>query len=184
MKKVFVLLMIITMGINMFAQDKPAVATEKNTLKVNTLALILTTGSVFYERKLSDFTSAQLGVGYFNYKISDSKLSGLFLTPEVRLYVRKNAIDGFYIAPYMRYMNLTFKTETETDNAKGTFNSYGGGVAFGRQWVFTKGFLLDLFFGGHYTGSQIKLTSGTSEPDLTKLSGFRMRVGFNIGFAF
>jgi len=184
MKKVFVIFMILALGINMFAQDKPKVATEKNVLKVNTLALILTTGSVFYERKLNDFTSAQMGVGFFDYKISDWKFSGLFLTPEVKFYVTKNAIDGFYISPYLRYMNLSAKIENETDNAKATVSLFGGGVAFGRQWILAKGFVMDLFFGGHYTGSQIKLSSGTSEPDVNKLTGFRIRVGFNIGFAF
>lgn len=184
MKKVFVSLMILVLGINLFAQDQPEVATEKNVLKVNTLALILTTGSIFYERQLSNIMSAQMGVGYFNYKIEDTKLNGLFLTPEARFYIRKNAIDGFYMAPYLRYTRYGFNTTSESGDSEGSFTSFGGGLSFGRQWIFKKGFVMDLFFGGHYMGSQIKLTSGTQEPDLTKLSGFRTRVGFCLGFAF
>jgi hypothetical protein len=184
MKKAVVLFMILVFALNTFAQDKPVVASEKNVLKVNTLALILTTGSVFYERKLSDLTSAQMGVGYFGYKIGDTKLNGLFLTPEVRFYVRKNAIDGFYMAPYLRYNRFKFESNSDSNSSEGTFTSFGGGADFGRQWIFQKGFVMDLFFGGHYTGANVELSSGSEPSDLTKISGFRMRVGFCIGFAF
>ena len=67
--------------------------------------------------KLSDMTSAQLGVAYMSYKLSDTKFSGLILTPEFRIYPKKNAIDGFYIAPYLRYQNFTVKNTS--DDCKG-----------------------------------------------------------------
>ncbi len=184
MKKVVCLFLIIALGLPMFAQDKPEVAPEKNVLKVNALALILTTGSIFYERKLADATSAQLGVGFLSYKIEDAKFHGLILTPEVRLYVKKNAIDGFYAAPYFRFQDFGFENTSGTETSKGSLTTYGGGLAVGRQWIFKKGLAIDFFFGGHYSGSNIKLTSGTDTPDIAKFEGFRMRVGFCLGFAF
>lgn len=185
MKKVLVIFMILVFAAETFAQEKPVIASEKNVLKVNTLALILTTGSVFYERKLTDVISAQMGVGYLGYKIGDTKFSGLFLTPEVRFYVRKNALDGFYVAPYMRYNRFHFEENSGTNTSEGTMSNIGGGADFGRQWIFQKGLVLDLFFGGHYTEATTTLTSGNSEPtDLDKISGFRTRVGFCIGFSF
>ena len=165
-----------------FAQDKPDVSVEKNVLKVNTLSLILGTGSVFYEREISDLTSAQFGVAYLSYKFGDTKFHGLILTPEFRFYVRKNAIDGFYIAPYLRYQDFGY--ETKDNSSKGSFTGFGGGIVFGRQWIFQKGFVMDLFFGGHYTNKNLDITSGTEPPDITKIEGFKTRVGFSIGFAF
>ncbi len=164
----------------LFAQDQPDVSPEKNVLKVNTLALIIGTGSVFYERELSDLISGQFGVSYLNYKINDVKFSGLILTPEMRLYVKKNAIDGFYVAPYLRYQNYSF----DAADANGSLISIGGGAAFGMQWIFQKGFVMDLFFGGHYTSADAKLKSGNEIPDITSFDGFRTRVGFSLGFAF
>ena len=165
-----------------FAQDIPDVAVEKNVLKVNTLSFLLGSGSVFYERKITDLIAAQFGVGYLNYKIGETKFNGLILTPEFKVYVRKNAIDGFYIAPYLRYNKFGY--EVKDDTSEGSLISFGGGIAFGRQWIFQKGFVMDLFFGGHYTGANVEITYGTEPPDITKIDGFKTRVGFAIGFAF
>ncbi len=54
-------------------------------------------------------TSAQLGIAYMGYKVSDTKFIGLILTPEFRIYPKKNAINGFYIAPYFRYHEFICK---------------------------------------------------------------------------
>lgn len=173
-------LVFLSMTSPVFSQDDPDVSTEKNVLKVNTLALIIGTGSIFYERELSDLISGQFGIGYLNYKIDNSKFNGLILTPEMRFYVKKNAIDGFYVAPYLRYQKYNF----EGENSDGSLTSIGGGAAFGMQWIFKKGFVMDLFFGGHYTSADAKLTSGTEQPDVTQFDGFKTRVGFALGFAF
>jgi hypothetical protein len=182
MKKTIVLFLLSVITFTSFAQNEITVATEKNVLKINTVALIIGTGSVFYERKVTDLVSAQLGVGYLNYKIEDTKFSGLILTPECKFYIRKNAIDGFYISPYLRYNQ--YKYTNSEDSGEGKYTSMGGGVAFGRQWIFKKGFMMDLFFGGHYTDGSVNITSGTEPTDVTKFEGFKTRVGFAIGFAF
>jgi hypothetical protein len=180
MKKLFTLLLTSVIVINSFAQDKPAVSTDKNVLKVNALSVFLGTGSVFYEHKFSDNISGQLGVAYLGLKLGDTKFSGLILTPEFRFYPKKNAIDGMYIAPYLRYQNFTLQSG---DN-KGTLSTMGGGLLFGRQWITNSGFTMDLFFGGHYSGSKVKVTSGTDTFDSDRLSGFGVRIGFALGFAF
>jgi hypothetical protein len=182
MKKTIVLFLLSIITFTSFAQSETIVATEKNVLKVNTLALIIGTGSVFYERKVTDLISAQLGVGYLNYTISDSKFKGLILTPECKFYIRNNAIDGFYISPYLRYNQYNY-SNSET-SGEGKYTSMGGGVAFGRQWIFKKGFVMDLFFGGHYTDGKVDITSGDNPADVTKFEGFKTRAGFAIGFAF
>lgn len=180
MKKTFILFLLIVLTLPSFSQEKSDVSTEKNVLKVNTLSLILTTGSVFYERKLSDLTSAQFGIAYMGLKIQNTKFTGIILTPEFRIYPKKNAIDGFYIAPYLRYQNYTLQSGTD----KGSLSSMGGGLLFGRQWITKSGFTMDLFFGGHYGSSNIKVNSGTDTFDTNLITGFGMRVGFALGFAF
>jgi len=182
MKKTVVLFLLSVITFTSFAQSDENVAQEKNVLKVNTLALIIGTGSIFYERKVSELVSAQMGVGYMNYNLGETKFSGLILTPEARFYVRKNAIDGFYIAPYLRYSQYKYNDEEGTD--EGSFTSMGGGAAFGMQWIMKKGFTMDLFFGGHYTDGSVDIQSGGEPNDITKIEGFKTRVGFAIGFAF
>jgi hypothetical protein len=182
MKKILILFFVIIFTIPAFSQEKTtSVATEKNVLKINTLSLILGTGSIFYERKLSDLMSGQFGVSYLNYSVSGTKFTGLILTPEVRFYPKKNAIDGMYIAPYVRYQSYSLSDNT----AKGTLSSIGGGLLFGRQWIRPSGFTMDLFFGGHYSSATVKATQGNVTTFSTKLfDGFGFRVGFALGFAF
>jgi len=185
MKKALIILLAVVFTVPSFSQEKTkSVSTEKNVLKVNTLALFLGTGSIFYERKISDMTSAQMGLAYMGFKLSETKFTGLILTPEFRIYPKKNAIDGFYIAPYLRYQNFTVKSTT--DNSKGSLTSMGGGLLFGRQWITNSGFTMDLFFGGHYGSSTVKIDAGGSASSINSspFSGFKPRVGFALGFAF
>jgi hypothetical protein len=183
MKLTIILFLVSAFAFPVFSQEKSDVTTENNVLKLNTLSLFVLTPSIFYEHKISDMTSAQVGVGYLGYRVSDVRFTGLFLTPEFRIYPKKNAIDGFYIAPYFRYMNLSVKSTTENSNA--SLSVLGGGLLFGRQWITKSGFNLDLFFGGHYGSGSAKTSSeDTSWYDSDLFSGFRTRVGFAIGFAF
>lgn len=177
-----VLFLLSALTLSSFAQDEVIVASEKNVLKVNTLALVVGTGSIFYEREVSDLASAQMGVGFMSYNFGDSKFTGLILTPEAKFYIRKNAIDGFYISPYLRYTQYGYKSDAG-DN-EGKFSAVGGGVAFGRQWIFKKGFVIDFFFGGHYTDGSVDIQQGTEPEDITKFKGFKTRVGLSLGFAF
>ena len=179
MKKLLLLLVVVSLTLQSFAQSETS--TEKNVLKVNTLSLILGTGSIFYEHGFSDKISGQLGVGFLNYGSNDNRFSGLFITPELKLYPKGNAIDGMYIAPYLRYQNLTVKVDTD----KAALTNMGGGLAFGRQWITNSGFTMDLFFGGHYTSAKLNVESG-SEGDFNigAFDGFGVRIGFAIGFGF
>ncbi|RPH31954.1 MAG: DUF3575 domain-containing protein [Bacteroidales bacterium] len=181
MKKILTLILIACFALPSIAQ----VSEEKNVLKVNTLSFLLGTGSIFYERELSDLTSAQLGVGYMNFKLGDTKFTGLILTPEFKIYLKKNAIDGFYAAPYLRYQRFTAEV-TDDFPSKGTLTSMGGGLVFGRQWITNSGFTMDLFFGGHYGKADVNVDSGdeNGDYDTTFFEGFRMRIGFSLGFAF
>lgn len=179
MKKLLLLLVVVSLTLQSFAQSETS--TEKNVLKVNTLSLVLGTGSIFYERGFSDKISGQLGVGYLNYGVSGNRFSGLFITPELKYYPKGNAIDGMYIAPYLRYQNLAVKVDPD----KASLTNMGGGLAFGRQWITNSGFTMDLFFGGHYTSAKLNVESGSVEDfNISAFNGFGFRIGFAIGFGF
>ena len=179
MKKTLLLIVVISLTLQSFAQS--VTSTEKNVLKVNTLSLILGTGSIFYEHGFSNKISGQLGIGYLNYGSNDNRFSGLFITPELKYYPKGNAIDGMYIAPYLRYQNLTVKV----DPYKAALTNMGGGLAFGRQWITNSGFTMDLFFGGHYTSAKLKVENGTEDDfNIGAFDGFGVRIGFALGFGF
>jgi hypothetical protein len=182
MKKICIFLLVVLFAIPSFAQEESNVSPDKNVIKINTLSLIVLCPTIFYERKLSDMASAQLGVGYLNYTFSSTKFSGVILTPEVRFYLKKNAIDGFYLSPYFRYQNFSLEVDT---TGKATYSNYGGGLNIGRQWIFKKGFVIDVFVGGHYSSGSLDIKSGTTDSfNLAKFEGFRTRIGFALGFSF
>ena len=154
---------------------------NQNVLKVNTLSLLLGTGSIFYERKLAENRSAQAGVAFLRYKFDETTFTGLIITPEYRFYIRDNALSGPYLAPYGRIQNFTLKSGED----KGTYRNLGGGILFGRQWITKSDFTMDLFFGGHYGNGKISVDSGDDEEfETEQFEGFRPRIGFAIGFSF
>ncbi|AII52254.1 DUF3575 domain-containing protein [Hymenobacter sp. APR13] len=172
---------------------------QDNAIKVNIISPLLKTGSFFYERKLSDNSSMQLGLLFTNFKISDQdRITGFAITPEYRFYLseRTSALEGFYVGPFLRYQNLTIKTEytdynsngnptTSTDEA--SLNTFGGGVVVGRHWIFKERFSLDTFLGPSYNGGSISeksTSSGSVSYDPGPFDGFGIRAGVTFGIAF
>ena len=153
----------------------------ENTIKINPLSALLSTGSIFYERKINDGVSAQLGLAYTGIKLSDVKFTGLAITPEVRFYLKQRAISGLYAAPFLRYQDYTVTDGSD----KGKYSSFGGGALIGRQWVYGSGFVLDIFFGPSYNNGTYKATQGNNEPDIKGgIEGFGIRTGITLGFGF
>ncbi|PWS26938.1 hypothetical protein DHW03_13020 [Pedobacter yonginense] len=175
MKKLFLCALTALAFLGAKAQD------AQNTIKINPLSALLSTGSVFYERKINDGISAQLGLAYTGIKLEDVKFTGVAITPEVRFYLKQKAISGLYAAPFLRYQNYTVTDGTD----KGKYNSFGGGALIGRQWVYGSGFVLDLFFGPSYNSGTYKATQGNNEPDIKGgIEGFGIRTGIALGFGF
>lgn len=162
---------------------------QSNVVKVNILSPIARTGSVFYERTIAEDKSLQLGVFYTGASVDDVKFRGFGITPEYRQYLSKSkeAPEGFYLAPFARYQSFTVTADDETMDveAKGKFNSYGGGLLIGGQWLFNNRIILDTFFGPSYNKGNLKVTSGSEESlDTGFLGGFGLRTGVSIGLKF
>ena len=145
------------------------------------------TGSFFYERVITEKSTAQLGFFYTGWSIEGTRLRGFGITPEYRFYVSnsKQAPQGFFVAPFLRYQNLELSLDSGSN--KGTLTSFGGGLAIGGQWIFSDIISLDIFGGPNYNARNFKsTTNGTTEEDftLTGFGSFGFRFGVTVGFAF
>lgn len=181
-KAIFSLFLFASSVTALHAQDE-----KSNAFKINILSPIAKTGSFFYERKVSDASSAQLGVGFTAYNANSVKISGLFFTPEYRFYLSDEALNGFYVAPFLRYQNLKIEdTESDPSNPdKATLSTIGGGLTVGRQWLFKDIITFDVFLGPSYNSGKVKVTSGSSIQDVPgTFNGFGLRAGLTLGVAF
>ena len=87
------------------------------------------------------------------------KIKGFSVTPELKFYFsEKGAPKGFYIAPYFRYsryrLNMSASGTNPTDkvyydaDVAFQYESIGGGVQLGVQWLINDIFAIDWFFFG------------------------------------
>lgn len=171
----------------LFAVVCGANAQNKNAIKLNPLSLIFATGNIAYERAIGQSSSFQLGMFYTGVGISGLKYSGLGITPEFRFYIagHKEALNGVYVGPFVRYQNFTIKNKETND--KVTLTTIGGGALIGWEKSWASGFVLDLFVGPAYNSGTVKSKDG-SNPDsfdvAGSIEGFGLRTGITIGFAF
>lgn len=178
MKKTFLFAAAMVVAGSLFAQTPE----RKNNIKVNLLSPLVNTFSGFYERKVSPVSTLQLGLLYTGYNFDGSKLKGFAITPEYRYYASdKGAMQGFYVAPFLRYQNYTISDSF----SESTLNSFGGGLLVGNQWMFKKGINLDVFVGPSYSGGSVKHKSGTDDVSTPwGVNGFGIRGGLTLGIAF
>jgi hypothetical protein len=164
---------------------------RKNLIKVNFLSPIVSTGSFFYERVISEISSVQLGLFYTGASIgsgdAETKVRGFGITPEYRFYLsEKGAPQGFFIAPYVRYQNFALTSTFDGTEDKATFSGFGGGAVLGGQWLFKDRVSLEVFGGPGYSGGAFKYEGDATEDDFTTtgFDGFTFRFGATVGIAF
>jgi opacity protein-like surface antigen len=187
--KNFLLAALLLLGLSSVA------SAQNNTVKVNVFSPLVRTGSFFYEHKVSEHNSVQLGGLFTAWSVGDTKISGFALTPEYRFYLSdsKPALEGFYFAPFARYQNLTLTVtdayldlDGSVSDGKASLNTFGGGVLAGYQLMFKRRFTLDAFFGPSYNGGSLKITAGNTSQsfDAGSFQGFGLRTGITFGVAF
>jgi hypothetical protein len=159
---------------------------NRNLVKMNVMALSMTNFSFQYERALSRKFSVAMGAslrplahlpfnglihnqikknsndtGSLNF-VDRSKLSAWAFTPEVRFYLGKKPLNGFYIAPFARisgynlswsYLFVDQANGQHDIGFKGTATSITYGLLFGCQWHVTHNFLIDWWMMGPSYGS-------------------------------
>lgn len=173
---------------------------QDNVIKVNILSPIVKTGSFFFEHKINASSSVQLGALFTNWSVDNTKITGFAITPEYRFYLSdsKEALRGFYVAPYLRYQNLTLSNTYQNYNGssggyttspdEASLNTFGGGILIGHQWIFKQRFSLDTFLGPSYNGGTLsyKNSSGSSSGNIDAglFKGYGIRAGVTFGIAF
>jgi Protein of unknown function (DUF3575) len=174
--------------------DKPV---TRNLLKINYLSPILNTFGIAYERTLPEKSaSVQITLHY----MGDSEIYGDFilrggmaLIGEYRLYLseKKQAPNGFFIAPFLSYNYLDYRSYTYTSSysgykgVEGGYNRVGLGLIGGWQWVFKKRVSLDVWGGTGYYYGVVTRGSGFDMGFPFKVgTGASMRIGSTVGFAF
>ncbi len=158
--KNYVLLFLVLTGMKVNAQD--------HVIKTGLNGLLLGDINLGFEQKLNDNSSLQFKFGYLDlsmsllipeeafspkaYNLLDAK-GGISTSVEYRFYLsKKKGLQGFYVAPYLRYFNqkMLFDDELEgyTFSVDTKLSTIGMGGQLGYQWIFNEIFTLDLFFFG------------------------------------
>lgn len=181
MKKLLFLLLCIPF----ISEAQVPILSGKNIVKLNASSLVAKNFHITYERKLTGRISASLGFRTMgkstvpfksvlenvfdgtDFNINDFKIGNTAFTPEVRFYLGKGNLRGFYVAPYMRFasfditapINYTYNngsgSTTESAPMSGKITSTSGGIMFGTQHRIFKVLTLDIWIiGGHYGSSK------------------------------
>ncbi|MEZ5045965.1 MAG: DUF3575 domain-containing protein [Chitinophagaceae bacterium] len=193
--KLFIIpLIILSMQTNLQAQrvkeggssDGPE---KKNCVKINLSSLAYKNIALQYERAIGNKISAAVqlrfmpkGKPFGLTQISDDpdlqnlydsyKVGSFAITPEFRFYP-KQALKGFYLAPYLRFRNISMNLPIEyTDDnsiqqnvtSTGSFTSFGGGLMIGSHFNLGSRMSLDIF----WLGIQYMLTNGTLKATSSK----------------
>lgn len=181
MRKISLVLALVAASFAVKAQED----VKQNAIKLNPLSLAFLTGNMSYERAVSSNQSVQLGVFYSGVNLSGLKYSGFGLTPEYRIYFAgaAQALNGVYVAPFVRYQN--FKLEDKESSNKTTFTTVGGGATIGWQKMWSSGFALNIFAGPAYNNAKFKNSNDEDEFDIKGgFTGFGIRSGLTLGFGF
>jgi hypothetical protein len=174
---------IVLLGLSMLIVSIGLMAQKRNAVKTDLFSAFLRTGVIKYERAFNDDLSAQLGFFYTGYspRETEATLNGWGITPEFRLYLSNTpAPHGTYLAPNVRYMNLT--AEDPTVNESATLTSFGIAFNLGRQWVLKDIVLIDGWVGPAYNFRTLDDPSG--EVDVEGADGFGIRLGLALGILF
>lgn len=157
MKHTFLLLIFAAFTISAFAQE--------NVVKVGLPNMIYGDFQLGYERVITEGQTMSLKVGYFNPSTTifdvddiaamitdeytaDNMKGGWQTSIDYRFYVNKNEFNGFYVAPYFRYVNTGLRC---ADTLQGVIaydvdakvNMFGIGAQLGFQWIIKEHFSID-----------------------------------------
>ncbi len=175
------------------AQDS-IVPEYKNSVKINTAALLVKNVSLLYERELNQHwtvlagaghrwggtTPRALGLGHVILSTESARITGISFTPEVRYYFNfcecGGSPSGFYAGLYGRYtkyrgsLNFHFWNGSEFKEALVASNlrELGAGLQLGYQFVFKQRWTVDIMFAGPRL-STYKLSGDLDSEDMEAL---------------
>lgn len=186
---------LVLLGSTAAAQDSTRPWQRPNVLKTNLLAPV----SLFYERALTPRFALRASARWLAFRGSDAERF-VNATVEGKFYLaslarlRANAHpSGLFLNPYLkvRSRHVTERVGLNPDvYAEEQIRSLGFGLTAGYQWVFRRGFVLELFHGAGMMPpalSRYRRTrpDGTVTTDLTNAYlTMDVRTGVALGYAF
>lgn len=194
-KHVLILMLILFTGI-VNAQDndasdsgKSVVNSGKSLVKINLLSLPLRNYSLGYEYKIGNKITAGLGFRFMpngklpmlssikkivddtelSKQLDNVSMSNTAISPEIRFYLGKQAMRGFYLAPFSRISSykLAVPIEFEVNSVvksipmNGDLKTFTAGLQIGAQWKLAGRVYLDWWILGPQYGSAKGSISGT-----------------------
>jgi Protein of unknown function (DUF3575) len=194
----------------------PTEPPKENIIKINLLSPIFYTIMFSLQHNISEDKSLQITAGYMNfdgfnssssvynsnYNSSNPHTEAYFFTPEYRyLFVGEN-MNGSYIAPFLKYTNMTYSADYTNYNMsyqqeRFTFGyqTLGIGICIGQQFIYKNKISIDFFAGPVY--NMLLTKTAPSNPNFAfnkieidnsinkiNISGYGIRAGFTIGFLF
>ncbi len=200
-----VLFLLLLASFTVYAQDAQGVTDQNlraNIVKLNTLPLLFGSVNVSYERRISSYFSGAVTAMAYPKRLAFSEkdtTSAYALTADFKFYVKGKSLNGFYVAPYLKYRLRRNNAKEGTsiggapfffyrpDREEERWKSYGAGATVGFQKVFPNAITLDTFLGyGKYFHQEL-----TNETNYTKQQiEYRkplqhdFRLGLLLGYAF
>jgi len=188
MKKLYFLLILLLISGMVNAQDRDSLSSEKpasnpgkSLIKINLFSLPLKNYSFGLEHKLGRKVTAGIGFRFMptgglplmstiknmiddpslDKQLDQFETSNTAITPEIRFYLGKQAMRGFYLAPFARYStyqaSLPFEFDvngtTQIMPLSGKLNTLTGGLLIGAQWKLGGRVYLDWWMLGPQYGS-------------------------------
>ncbi|MCC7029015.1 MAG: DUF3575 domain-containing protein [Chitinophagaceae bacterium] len=166
---------------------------KKNAVKLNLTSLVYKNIGIQYERALTPkiavacqlrlmpkgslpFSGSLDAAAGDSIDISAVKVGSFAITPEFRFYP-KHVMKGFYLAPYIRYRNVSLEAPikytadnntTQTLTLDGKFSTFGGGLMIGSHFNIGKSFSLDWFIlGAHFSSTKMTLSGKATGVNLS-----------------
>jgi len=174
---------------------------ENSLVRINLLALPLRNFSLGYEYKVARKTTVGLGFRFMpkgglplrstisnliddpdtEKQLNQFSTGNVAFTPELRFYLGKEAMRGFYIAPFARYSSysadLPFEFDVnginQTMPLSGNLNTLTGGLLLGAQWKLGGKVYLDWWMLGPQYGSANGSLSGKKSLNLQEQQALR-----------
>lgn len=141
---------------------------QKNIVKTGLTGAFLGDIKLAFESAITPNSSMLFNIGYLDptlsplipdkaftpkaYNLLESN-GGISFSAEYRFYIsNKGRMQGFYLAPYLRYFNQSMLFDDEIANYLFTvdtkLSTFGTGIQLGYQWIFSDLFTFDFFFFG------------------------------------
>lgn len=169
----------------------------ENAIHVNLLPVLFQSYNIFYDRSIKENFSMQLGFNHyrpFTFTGNSDQINNS-LTLDFKIYFEDEKLQGFYIAPYLKYLNKNISNSYKylDSNINGiiypvykdqreSVHLFGIGLITGYQRIFNSGIYLGEFIGvGKYVAYTIESYYKSEDNHDGELD---FRLGINVGFAF